>query len=185
MGGEPLVRHAVRLLADTVSAGIVIVPAGERRAVADALGTVPGWVVLEADDPGCVDQVRELVGDEAVVVHDAFRPLTPRVVLDRVLAVPRPADRAVIPVAGVNETVKDVDADGWVTRTVPRESLRWAQTPKLIGSSALRAADTDWSRLAGMLPLDPAPILVDGHPDGFQVTDAADLELAEALLAVR
>ncbi|MGB8383918.1 MAG: 2-C-methyl-D-erythritol 4-phosphate cytidylyltransferase, partial [Dermatophilaceae bacterium] len=86
--------------------------------------------------------------------------------------------------------IKTVDAAGLVTGTPERQSLRIVQTPQGFDRTVLARAHveqgslaTDDATLVERLGL---PVLVvEGHPDAFKVTTAADLLRAERLVADR
>ena len=57
-----------------------------------------------------------------VVVHDAARPMVSMAVVDRVVTEAR-AGRGAVAALPVTDTLKEVDAEGRVVRTVAREGL--------------------------------------------------------------
>ena len=85
---------------------------------------------LAALDTGC----------DVVLVHDAARCLTPTTVFDRVVAAVRAGADGVVPGLAVVDTVKTVDAEGLVTGTPDRVSLRAVQTPQGFRRAVLLAA---------------------------------------------
>jgi 2-C-methyl-D-erythritol 4-phosphate cytidylyltransferase len=128
---------------------------------------------------------------DVVVVHDACRPLAPADLVVRVLkAVYSGADIA-IPVVEVTETVKELDPEGRIARTVPREALVRIQTPQAVRRAVLDEAHAGCARhdLAdepGVLALPAARLVtVDGDGDAFPVVHITDLAFAEAVLAQR
>jgi 2-C-methyl-D-erythritol 4-phosphate cytidylyltransferase/2-C-methyl-D-erythritol 2,4-cyclodiphosphate synthase len=98
---------------------------------------------------------------------------------------------AVIPVVAVVDTMKSVDGDGMVTGTVDRGALRRAQTPQgferevlvhALEQSADRGEEgTDDAEAVAALGI--AVRTVPGDERGLKITTAADLLVAEALLA--
>jgi 2-C-methyl-D-erythritol 4-phosphate cytidylyltransferase len=128
---------------------------------------------------------------EAVLVHDAARPLVPRAVVERVLAALQDGAGAVVPAVPVDDTVKEVVSDR-VVRTVPRLTLRAVQTPQGFSRDVLARAHAVWSGVAE--PTDDAAMVealgvpvsvVEGSPESFKITRPLDLVLAEAVLAAR
>ncbi|HEY0357953.1 MAG TPA: 2-C-methyl-D-erythritol 4-phosphate cytidylyltransferase, partial [Mycobacteriales bacterium] len=123
---------------------------------------------------------------DAVLVHDAARPLTPPDVVARVLAALADGARAVVPVLPVADTVVVVDDAGVVTGAVPRAPLRRVQTPQGFDRATLVAAyaaledgaehtdDASVVRAAGV-PV----VTVAGAERAAKVTVAHDLEVAE------
>ena len=116
-------------------------------------------------------------GVEIVVLHDPHRPLAPASLVTAVVAAVRAGADAAVPVVGVTETVKEVDAGGRIVRTVPRDELVQLQYPRAVRPSALRP---DGSVAPGA-----RTVAVTGAADAFPLRDRLDLELAAAVLAAR
>lgn len=192
LGGRPLLVHAVEALlrARHVDEIVVAAPADEVAAVADLLGPD---VLVVAGGAERVDSCRAAlaaVADdvEAVLVHDAARPLTPSVLIDAVAEAVLAGAPAVVPVVAVTDTVREVDAAGRVVRTPDRALLRAVQTPQGFERSVLARAYA----LEGLAVTDDAGLVealgievttVRGADEAFKVTRPGDLVLAEALLA--
>ena len=194
LGGVPLVVHAARTLRASGVLGslTVVAPPGSVEAVRVALAGVPEVAVAT----GAESRHESLhcglstVGPEAriVLVHDACRPLAPAELAIRAVEAVRAGADLAVPVLEVTETVKELDADGWITRTVPRESLVRVQAPCAARREVLVAAHR------GCRPVDEGAWLtgagirgtaVDGHDHAFAVLGDADLDLAAAVLAAR
>ena len=189
LAGRPLVCWAV----DTLRAGgvaevVVVVPAAERGAFAAVL---PPDVVLVDGGATRTASVRAGLAAagpdaEAVLVHDAARPLTPPDVVARVLTALAAGAAGVVPVLPVVDTVILVDDDGVVTGSVPREPLRRVQTPQgfdrptlvaayeALGDDAELTDDASVVRAAGV-----AVTTVAGDERAAKVTVAHDLAIAE------
>ena len=143
LAGRPLVAWAVdTLLAGGVDEVVVVTPAAERDAFAAVL---PGSVQLV--DGGATRTASVRAGllaagaaADAVLVHDAARPLTPPDVVARVLAALAAGAPAVVPVLPVVDTTVVVDASGILTDAVPRAPLRRVQTPQGFDRATLVAA---------------------------------------------
>jgi 2-C-methyl-D-erythritol 4-phosphate cytidylyltransferase len=135
-------------------------------------GVVDVVSVLPAGSPASLPD-----GTEIVVLHDPHRPLAPASLAASVVAAVRAGADAAVPVVGMTETVKEVDAGGRIVRTVPRDELVQLQSPRAVRASALRA---DWSIAQGA-----RTVTVHGAADAFPVRDRLDLELAAAVLAAR
>src|SRR5262249_58489911 len=71
-------------------------------------------------------------GPQLVLVHDAARPFASQALIARAIAAGR-ASGAAVPVIGVADTVKNVDAVGCVTGTIERTHLAMVQTPQALG----------------------------------------------------
>jgi 2-C-methyl-D-erythritol 4-phosphate cytidylyltransferase len=129
---------------------------------------------------------------DAVVVHDAARPLVSADLFTRTLAALAGADAAVA-AARVADTVKEAGDDRVVTATLDRSRLWAIQTPQAFRRAALeRALDVPEEVIAGAT--DDASlveraggrvVVVESSPANFKVTTAHDLAVAELLLSDR
>jgi 2-C-methyl-D-erythritol 4-phosphate cytidylyltransferase len=185
------------------------VPAVERIVVAlpaDALDSVPDDVVAVAGGALRSQSVRAALaaapgagagGDDAVIVHDAARPLVTAELfaqaLDALAAAPE--TDAVIAAAPVTDTIKELSDDGrTVERTLERARLWAVQTPQAFRRGALervlgeasdellaRATDDAWliERAGGTVQV------LRSDPGNLKVTTAHDLRVAELILAER
>jgi 2-C-methyl-D-erythritol 4-phosphate cytidylyltransferase len=127
-----------------------------------------------------------------VLVHDAARPLVTGDAIDRVIAEAR-AGRGAVAALPVVDTLKEVDAEGRIVRTVERTGLWRAQTPQGFPRDVLLQAHVA-ARRAGLEATDDAAlverlgvpvVVVRGSERAMKVTDAADFDRAEALSALR
>ena len=189
LAGRPLVCWAVEgLLAGGVAEVVVAVPAAERAAFAAALA--PDARLVDGGDTrtASVRAALAAVGEEAdaVLVHDAARPLTPPEVVARVFAALAAGAPAVVPVLPVVDTTVVVDDDGLVVDVVPRAPLRRVQTPQGFDRAVLTAA---YARLpegeeltddAAVVRAAGVPVTtVAGDERAAKVTVPHDLALAE------
>jgi 2-C-methyl-D-erythritol 4-phosphate cytidylyltransferase / 2-C-methyl-D-erythritol 2,4-cyclodiphosphate synthase len=191
LAGRPLVCWAVDALrAGGVTDVVVAVPAAERAAFAAAL---PADVVLVDGGASRTASVRAALAAasgtaEAVLVHDAARPLTPPDVVARVLAALAAGAPAVVPVLPVVDTTVAVEDDGMVAGAVPREPLRRVQTPQGFDRATLvdaygRLPDgaelTDDAAVVHTIGVQVATVA--GDERAAKVTVAHDLALAELI----
>jgi len=189
LSGRPLVCWAV----DTLRAGgvaqvVVAVPAAEREAFAAVLGS---GVILVDGGANRTASVRAALaaadrGADAVLVHDAARPLTPPDVVARVLTALGEGAAAVVPVLPVVDTVVTVDDEGMLTGAVPRTSLRRVQTPQgfdrgtLVAAYAALAHDEELTDDASVVRAAGVPVTtVAGDERAAKITVAHDLAMAE------
>ncbi len=123
-----------------------------------------------------------------VLVHDAARPFVARSTIDAVIARARTGVAAVAAVP-MGDTVKDVEGDRRVARTVGRERLWRAQTPQGFPRAIIDAAYAAWME-GSPSPTDDAELaeragfpveVVADSPHNMKVTTEADWRLAEAL----
>lgn len=197
LAGRPLVAWAV----DTLRAGgageVVVAVPPERRtefaAVLPGVRLVDGGGTRTASVRAALAAVtgpgRPTV--DAVLVHDAARPLTPSDVVARVLRALAAGARAVVPVLPVVDTTVVVDGQGIVTDAVPRATLRRVQTPQGFDRRTLEDAydalpdGVELTDDAAVVRAAGVPVqTVDGDERAAKITVAHDLALAE-LQAVR
>jgi 2-C-methyl-D-erythritol 4-phosphate cytidylyltransferase len=193
LAGRPMVEWSVSALraVGRVERIVVALPAEE-------LGAVPDGAIAVVGGEARSDSVRNALAAageaDAVIVHDAARPLARPELFDRALdELERSGADAVIAATPVSDTIKELEDDGrTVHRTLERSRLWAVQTPQVFrrstlervlngASQQLRASATDdaWlvERGGGTVHV------VDGGPQNIKVTTAIDLRLAELLLA--
>lgn len=198
--GKPMLRHTLeRLAMHARISGLLVVLASR-----DAYW--PGWREL-CDKPvrtalggaeradsvlaGLRALPEHVAGHDWVLVHDAARPCVRHADLDRLLDLGGAHDVGAILAAPVSDTLKRADAHGAIARTESRVGLWRALTPQLFRRGMLQRA-LEAASEAGIAITDEAmaferlglaPLLVEGAADNIKVTTAADLTLAEFLLA--
>jgi 2-C-methyl-D-erythritol 4-phosphate cytidylyltransferase len=198
LAGRAMVSWSLDALqAAGVPRAVVAVPPGHGAAAEDALAAAAagfplGLALVEggATRSASVRNALAAVGDaEAVVVHDAARPMAAPELFTRTLAALGDADAA-IAAARVTDTVKEAGPDGLVVRTHDRSRLWAVQTPQAFRVDTLRraldvgddvlaqATDDAWlvERSGGRVRV------VESPPANFKVTTPHDLALAESLL---
>ena len=140
--------------------------------------------------------------DGLVLVHDAARFGAPPELFARVIAALRAGHRAVVPGLAVIDTIKAVDAQGYVVATPDRASLRAIQTPQGFVREILVRAHSRGHDIAhhteglGARGVGPATddaglvesaggrvYVVPGDPLAAKITTPHDLLTAERLLA--
>ena len=182
LGGRPMLEWSLDALrAAGIEEIVVALPAGE-DAPAGTVGVRGGETRTES--------VRAALGassGDPVVIHDAARPLVTPETIRAALDALEGCDGVVV-AAPVTDTVKRVE-DGLVLQTVPREGLWAAQTPQVLRREAL---ERGLAAASGPVTDDVALVegsgrvrVVEGPPENFKVTTAADLVAAEALLTPR
>jgi 2-C-methyl-D-erythritol 4-phosphate cytidylyltransferase len=198
LAGVPVLAWAARALeaSGAVDQLIVVGPPGDADEVRRALdSSIPGHcaVVLEGGASRHASLHRALSAVDAraelVVVHHVSRPLAPADLVVRAVNAVRDGADLAVPVLAVTETVKEIDAEGRVVRTVPRETLVRVQTPQAVRRTVLVAAHLDCAPdpdgdgvLAGA---GARVVTVEGHDRAFPVAYPHDLDYAEAVLAGR
>jgi 2-C-methyl-D-erythritol 4-phosphate cytidylyltransferase len=195
LGGLTLLERSLSLFLShpRIDRVVAAVPdPGEARRL---LGPPAARVVLvrggatRQDSVRCALQAIPSVEDEIILVHDAARPLVTRAIIDAVIASAE-VTGASIPGVVPPDTIKELDEQGAVAATLPRERVRLAQTPQGFRGDVLREAYARAGR-DGFAGTDDASlvertgrtvVLVEGSPRNIKITTPADLELAEAIL---
>ena len=188
LAGRPMLEWSLLALrAAGVGEVVVALPPGE--VAPDGCAGVRGGVTRSES----VRRALAAAGEgNAVVVHDAARPLVEPSLFSRVLEALSGADCAVA-AAGVTDTVKEAGPDRRVVATLDRARLWAIQTPQAFRREALeRALDVDDSVLARAT--DDAwlvergggsVVVVPSGAENFKVTTAHDLAVAEMVLRAR
>ena len=127
-----------------------------------------------------------------LAVQDGARPLVTPVLIDRVVEAAARCGAAA-PAIPVKDTIKTVTAEGAVTGTPDRSTLRAVQTPQVFEADLLKAALQ--SALENEIPvtddcsaverLGKVVYLIDGNEENLKITTPMDLVIAEAILAER
>jgi 2-C-methyl-D-erythritol 4-phosphate cytidylyltransferase/2-C-methyl-D-erythritol 2,4-cyclodiphosphate synthase len=192
LGGRPVVRWSVEaLLAAGAARVVVVIPAGAESEAEAALAGLPR-VFIVTGGAERAHSVRAgldmLVGDaaEAVLIHDAARPLLSTAHVRAVLEALSDADGALLALP-VSDTLKRAE-DNVVMGTTDRTGLWRAQTPQAFRRAALERA---YGAIApGAAPTDDAAILeaaggrvalAPGDPRLMKLTYPEDFAMVELL----
>lgn len=190
--GRPLVWHCVQglLASGCIHMVVVAVGAQHRDRARTVLAEAGEQVRIVTGGAHRSDSVRAALHSvpdaDVVVVHDAARCLTPTTVIHAVVHAVLAGAPAVVPVLTVVDTIKQVDSDGRVVRTVDRSALRAVQTPQGFAGDLLRRAHQAPSAPvtddAGLVEALGVPVTtLPGHPHAFKITTPFDLAIAEML----
>jgi 2-C-methyl-D-erythritol 4-phosphate cytidylyltransferase len=194
LAGRPLLEWSLDALrgVPSVQRIVVALPPGA-EAPAGTVG-VAGGAERSQSVRAALSACGDGPDDEAVIVHDAARPLATSALFARVLdaLAPRECD-AVVAAARVTDTIKRAGADGRVAETLDRGELWAVQTPQAFRRAALAAAldapddvlaaatDDAWlvERAGGRVHV------VESPAENLKVTTPVDLRVAELLLRDR
>ena len=193
--GRPVLRHAAEgLLRDGLVERIQpVCAAGEEGRVSaildglPALPPVPGRETRQASVRAGLEALATSASlPDAVLVHDAARPVVPAGTVARLLAALTAAPGA-IPAQRITDTLKRGEA-GAIAATVPREGLFRAQTPQAFHFPVLlaahRAADGEATDDAQLLEAaGRAVALVEGSESNVKITLPEDLGRVAASLS--
>ena len=196
VAGKPVLLHSLQtFMARPDVVGVVVVlprdyvadpPPWIFQCDVDRLMIAPGGATRSESVWNGLEDLPD--GAHVVLVHDAARPLVENATIDRVVAAVR-AGHSAIAALPVVDTLKEVDGDGRIVRTVERETLWRAQTPQgfsreTIVTAHRRAREeklsaTDDAALCERLGI---PVhVVRGGERAMKLTEEADFARAEAL----
>ena len=196
VGGRPMAAWSLDAIAAAgIPRAVVAVPPGHAAAAEEALHReFPLGLAFVEGGATRSESVRNALAAagpdaEAILVHDAARPMVTGDLFTRTLAALAEADAA-IAAARVTDTIKEAGADGIVVRTHERARLWAIQTPQAFRADVLRkalaagedvlaqATDVAWlvERAGGTVRVVESPAA------NFKVTTPHDLTLADSLL---
>ena len=131
-----------------------------------------------------------LVGEShAVLIHDGVRPFVSPELIDRVIDGLEGADGC-IPGLALTDTIKET-RDGFVVKTVPRDSLFQVQTPQAFVTATIRQEHMNAALTGSGRFTDDSSLLeeaglsvriVNGDPYNIKITFPEDIPMAEAIL---
>lgn len=198
IAGKPMLLHSLQAFmarADVCSVVCVVPP----QYVADP----PPWIfqcdvdrlLLSVGGRTRTESARNGLEDlpnEAAIalIHDAARPLVDDAAVDRVVAAAR-AGQCAVPGLPIVDTIKEVDSEGRVTRTLDREHLWRVQTPQGFPRAQIERAHRE-ARASNASATDDAALceqigipvsIVPGSERAMKVTHESDFQRVEALFA--
>lgn len=194
IGGEPVLLRAIRpfLHHPRISRVVVVLPPEDVADPPPWLAKLPVLIVAGGAERGdsVLNGILATPDDAAsVLIHDGARPFVSAGTIDRVLDAS--AHEGAIAAVPVTDTIQQVDATGFIGRTLDRSTLWHAQTPQGFPRAGMLAAyrrakeegisGTDdaglYARYAG-----PVRVVMGGY-DNIKVTRAEDLRIAEVIAA--
>ena len=185
---KTLVEHAVAALAPVAQLIIVTAPAGFEDKFKELLGdqvTVITGGVLRSDSIRIA--LAKIPADfEYVLVHDAARAIASTELAKNIATELAKGEQAVIPALDVVDTIKEVDASGYVRSTPDRSTLRAVQTPQGFVKSVLAHAHssaedaTDDAALVEAIGIKVKVIA--GEERALKITTKSDLTRAAQIL---
>jgi 2-C-methyl-D-erythritol 4-phosphate cytidylyltransferase / 2-C-methyl-D-erythritol 2,4-cyclodiphosphate synthase len=204
LSGHPVLWHSIKVLQNHPQVGAivpVIAPDGQELWQQIMGGEVSNFSKLKPPVLGGAERQLSVANGLAslnldekqwVAIHDGARPLLSKALLDR-LFIARNRGDALLAAVGASDTIKQVGQDGLVKGTLDRDEIWMAQTPQMFRYGVIMEAH----RLAwesGFMGTDDVSILewlgkpviaVEGESANIKITKAADLPMAEFLLATR
>lgn len=144
--GRSVLSLAIESMAAVADGLIVVCAHGEEaqaRAAVCESGALAERVQIVEGGKERQDSVRNALlampeSWQKVLIHDGARPFVPQEMLRRILDATA-LGVGVVPGTPVTDTIKRVDAEGFIVETPPRETLRAAQTPQCFMAAEIRA----------------------------------------------
>ena len=183
LGDRTLLEHSISALSSVADHIVVSAPAGYedqiRALVGNDITVVTGGATRSESVRLALATIEKA---DFVLVHDAARALASRELAARVVAALKAGDVAVIPALPEVDTVKVIDANGYVTSTPDRTTLRRVQTPQGFTFSVLKSAHATASDATDDAALVAAAghkvRVIDGEERALKITTPHDLATA-------
>ncbi len=124
--------------------------------------------------------------DDIVVVHDGVRPFVTTAMLEACIDGARETGACITGVPAI-DTLKRIDSDGWVQKTIAREHIRMVQTPQAFEFALLQNAHAQ-ALEQGVLGTDDAALvengggrvkIIDGGRFNMKITTPEDMVIAQ------
>jgi len=181
LGNQTLIEHAVAAISPAVDQVVVTAPASHlsefKSLLGDAVTVVAGGQTRSESVRAGLAAVSSET--EFVLIHDAARALASTDLANRVMSALQDGQVAVIPGLLQVDTIKSIDANGYVTATANRADLRNIQTPQGFELSTLKkahAANGEGTDDASLVESAGFKVLViDGEERALKITTPADL----------
>src|SRR5665213_2977155 len=196
IGGDVMLRRTLRTFADAAMIDLLqpVIGADDCELYREAAA---GITTLPPVTGGATRQASVRAGLEAlsahapdiVLVHDAARPFASAALIARAAEAAKQSGAA-IPALPVTDTVKSVDGNGQVERTLDRGALRLIQTPQAFAFKPLLAAHrraathgrADFTDDAALAEWAGMPVTVfEGEPGNIKITTPEDFARVEAM----
>ena len=160
LGDRTLLEHSISALSSVADQIVVSAPAGYEDQIRALVGNDITVVTGGATRSESVRLALAIIEKaDFVLVHDAARALASRELAAGIVAALKAGDVAVIPALPEVDTVKVIDANGYVTSTPDRTTLRRVQTPQGFTFSVLKKAHEE----SGDATDDAALVAASGH----------------------
>lgn len=185
---KTLVEHAVNSLAPVAQLIVVTAPAGFedqfKSILGDQVKVITGGVLRS-------DSIRVALAEigneyEYVLVHDAARAIASTQLATNVINELANGEQAVIPALDVVDTIKEIDANGYVRNTPERANLRAVQTPQGFVKSVLahaHASAEDATDDAALVEAIGVKVkVIAGEERALKITTKSDLARAVEIL---
>lgn len=196
LGDKPMLHRSLTVFeaSDEVAFLVVALPPDGGSDLSEfpkVVEQVPGGDTRQASLQSALGKLPE--STDTVMVHDAARPLLDEALIEKLLGALDDTCDGVIPAIPMEDTIKRVSEDHLVEEEVERRGIWRVQTPQVFRRSVLEDSLAK-ARASGLESTDCSQMLtsagyrvrvVEGDPLNFKVTRAADLWLAEQIIAAR
>lgn len=196
LGNKPMFHRSLAVLeaVDEIGYVVVALPPDDGSNLLEfpkVVAQVTGGETRQASLQSALARLPE--STDTVMVHDAARPLLGEALIDKLLGALDDTCDGVIPAIAMEDTIKRVSDDLLVEEEVDRQGIWRVQTPQVFRRAVLEDSLAK-SLAAGLESTDCSQMLtsagyrvrvVEGDPLNFKVTRAADLWLAEQIIAAR
>lgn len=184
LGDKTLIEHAVAAISPAVDQVIVTAPASYlsefQRLLGDAVTVVVGGQTRSESIRAGLAAVSD--NTKYVLIHDAARALASTELTSRILSALQKGEVAVIPGVPQVDTIKNVDASGYVISTLIRADLRNIQTPQGFELAVLKKAHATNSESTDDATLVESAgfkvLVIAGEERALKITSPADLATA-------
>ena len=131
-------------------------------------------------------------GAELIAIHDGARPLVSQGLISRTVLAAQEW-RSVVPAIASTDTLKTVDARGFITGTVDRASTVRIQTPQVFNGDLIKGALTKavekgltlTDDCSAMEMMGIKTFVVEGDPENIKSTTPEDLVMVRAIVESR
>lgn len=184
LGDRTLIEHAVSAISSVADQIIVTAPAGYEKQIQSLVGDEITVVTGGATRSESVRIGLAKVSSESefVLIHDAARALASPALAQSVVAALKSGGVAVIPGLAQTDTVKIVGANGIVTSTPDRASMRKIQTPQGFSYAVIKEAHSSSGEAtddAALVESLGKPVhVIAGEERALKITTASDLATA-------
>jgi 2-C-methyl-D-erythritol 4-phosphate cytidylyltransferase len=194
--GEPILIHTLRAFdaCQTIGQLLLVVPTSEidfcRSNIIEPADISTKIAIIEGGDrrqDSVFNGLKSIPTNEGIVlIHDGVRPLVNVELIDACIEGAQ-LWGACIPALMPVDTLKQIDGNDIIERTISRDSVRLAQTPQAFHLSVLRKAH-DQAKLRGWKATDDASLVerigvnvhvIPGMRENLKITTAEDLALAQ------
>ena len=186
LGNRTLLEHAVAALAPVVDQIVISAPPGFEQQVRELVGDEVLVVAGGATRSISVRNALDVATGDFVLVHDAARALASTELARTVIAALKTGENAVVPAVAVVDTIKIISSNSYVASTPERASLITIQTPQGFKTSVLRQAHAlvqEATDDASLVEASGEKVkVIEGEERAFKITTSEDLSKALAFL---